>query len=348
MKIGILGLRPRQFADIAGRRFNGHEVFNYDAKSYNQESVASFCRKMDKVLIIRTGLPPSAIEYVTFTKRHVMTGSVSTIIRYLDTIPSETPTETLVKQAAVQPKKAVTNEELVKQATQVTLTPPQKLTSIVPQGYESQYTWSLEATTVKPSETGKHSYELLDAATPGDVLRLMVPANVDFTTWKTRIYSLRHYRQKQRDQLIEAHFYPKYVDLLVMKPKVVEEVKQEVAGTVEEQPAAEVTSGEGFQPVIDFLKQKVPHEAEPVAEPTPDQGIRQAADSLEEAVNAPISDKPAEEPVRVDYTPSERGFWRQVYLAAVAAGDTADSAANLADDSVVEYRKRFGEVRRKK
>lgn len=320
MKIGIIGLQPRQISDVSGRKFNGHELEFYTQKSFAAESVAAFVRKVDRVVLITTGAPKNVVSLIPYTKRHTMAGSISTVIRYLDSLPSDeaasapvkdaskssAKVEAMVKQTAVAPKRPLSNEELVKIATQVS--PPKKLFSNTPSGYDSQYVWRESASTVEPNASGRYQYDLLDAAEPGDVVRFLRPKGLDAATWKTRITFVRSSRKTHNGQLIEAHFYEKYVDLLVMERR--------------KKP----------QPV-----QTVEHVAEPISDKplSPDQPIESISFPLEErAVEPAVRDsaKPA--------TPEEFQFWRDVFVAVMGDGGTTASATTEADAAVLVYRER--------
>jgi hypothetical protein len=342
MKIGIMGLRPRQVADVAGRKFNGHELLFYSEKAYSPEHVASFVRRVDKVIIIQTGMPKSAISQVPYLKRHTMAGSISTVIRYLETIPCDTPKEEPIQPAPPpQPAKLEpTVAEVVQQATQ--LPPPaapKELAVMLPPGYESQYAWTPDVAVIQMLPSGSHSYELLDAAVPGDVLRYARPEDVELSVWKTRIYTLRYQRQKKAHQLIEAHFFKHYVDLLVMHSKTESEAERKAVEAARAQKAAG-TRQTTYRPKAEPpVKITVDTERQPTSENDPHWYLgEQAVQKLPVEAETPAVSEPT---VPTDFTPTERGWWRQTFLAAMSSGKSADEAALASDRAVEHYRKRF-------
>lgn len=92
MKIGIVGLKPRQVADLSSRSFE-HEVTcmpNVD-KRFSSTSVASFARDKDLVLILQQQVPKHILEGIPAKKRHTMAGSVSTVINYINGLDKPQP-----------------------------------------------------------------------------------------------------------------------------------------------------------------------------------------------------------------------------------------------------------------
>lgn len=245
MKIGVMGLRPRQIADMRGRKFNGHELSFYDEKAYAPEKVASFVRKVDKVLVVTAGIPipKRTLEGIPHAKCHHLAGSISTIIRYLDTLPpaeepaapeakverTVVPTGHAKKQTQVvrtmeTPKTAPAAEEPPAQEAVETVAPevpkpaPKRLASDVPTGRQSQYTLPKHDILVNyPNSGGIQDYTILRAAQPGDVIRFARPEGVPLAKWRNRVAATRNGYWRQYGILIEAHFYEDYVDLVVMR-----------------------------------------------------------------------------------------------------------------------------------
>jgi hypothetical protein len=216
MKVGIIGLQPRQIRDVGERKFNGHEVEFYNEKTYSQEKVAAFVRRMDKVIWLPGHTPKKLDEWITKTKLQTMMGGMSSVVRYLSTLPQDTAETTRpVEVKKVSPPVEVETAVLAGPVI-VTVQPPKKLGATIPKGRESQYTWSPDVGIVHPNESGEHRYDLLDAALPGDVLRLARPQGVEYQVWRTRITSTRYSREKTKGQILEAHYYEGYVDLLVV------------------------------------------------------------------------------------------------------------------------------------
>lgn len=92
MKIGIIGLKPRQVADLNTRTFQ-HEVIcmaNAD-KRFTSTSAAAFARDKDLVLILQQQVPKHILEGIPAKKRHTMAGSVSTVINYINNLDKPQP-----------------------------------------------------------------------------------------------------------------------------------------------------------------------------------------------------------------------------------------------------------------
>lgn len=226
MKVGIIGLQPRQIRDVSSREFNGHEIEFYSEKTHTQEKIASFVRKMDKVILLPGHVPKRVDEWIVKTKLHTMAGGMSSVVRYLSTLPHDTVAEPVRPLGTPKQVAAEVTEPVVE------VKAPKKLGSTIPKGRQSQYTWSPDIGVVHPDESGEHRYDLLDAAMAGDVLRMARPKGVEYQVWRTRITSMRYNREQKKNQLLEAHYYEEYVDLLVVDPN-----PEATKATATEEPA---------------------------------------------------------------------------------------------------------------
>lgn len=335
MKIGIIGLKGRQVHDLQGRKFNGHELEFYPQdKGYAQEQVAAFTRKVDMVILLPQHAPKRIADWVIKSKLKTMAGSISTVINYLNDLPHEKadvkPLE--VKKPLITTTRPYTvKDEPVEQEAASLIQPPKELSAILAAGYESQYTWSANEAVVLPDAKGKHSYELLDAAEPGDVVRYSRPEGVDMTTWKTRMYAVRQGRTKKK-QLVEFHFYEEYVDILVLYPdKLLKPVQSE--GVVLD---ATVTTKDPAN--IPF----------PDAEQTDDRPPWKEDESEAAAAAAPaeVVEEPAAPTAAVLPHPFSEAYtqrWYGLLVAAMTSGKTAQQAALEADRGMVEYVNRFNQ-----
>lgn len=305
MKIGIIGLQPRQVADLRQRKFQ-HEVVCYDKKSFSRENVASFCRDMDKVILLPAHVPKALErEWIVKTKLVSMAGGVSSIISYINNQPLDTgPADVapLEKRRTLADLGAPKQPEPVElPAPTVTIKPPKKLGQTIPQGRQSQYTWSPDESVVHPNESGEHRYDLLDAAVAGDVLRMARPKGLEYPVWRTRITSMRYNREKNKGQILEAHYYEEYVDLLVhdMGPSV-----------EEERPAQEGGRGSIMAAGGVHIDDSYP--------------------------SAPATEEPA-----LEQSEEARKFWAKAFHGYVGQGMNVPAAAQHADHALKLYRERF-------
>lgn len=87
MKIGIIGLKPRQMADMSARKFE-HEVICMASvdRRYTTTSVGAFARDKDQVLILQQQVPKHIQDSVPVKKRRILTGSVGTIVNHINNL----------------------------------------------------------------------------------------------------------------------------------------------------------------------------------------------------------------------------------------------------------------------
>lgn len=237
MKIGIIGLQPKQIADLKGRAIS-FGVEYYDQKSYHKESVTAFARQVERVVILMPHVPKSALEGVPQDKRHMMVGSISTVIRYLESqramrlIEESNPTDIKPLEVRKPPKLAPRPEGKVAHAVvkptpapegkkeDLTGAPPllhrQRaaiISSAVNPPQDPPYTWTETRSKIFPGPTGVFNYEILDAAELGDIVRFHRKPDEPLVKYKARIASLRNYRRSFRGQVFDAYLYEEYVDM---------------------------------------------------------------------------------------------------------------------------------------
>ena len=303
MKIGVIGLRPRQIAELQHRNLKV-DIAYYGDKNQTAEQIGRFASDKDHVLVMAGHVARPVHSAIPSTKRHVMTGSISSVIRFIeDMLPNQplvaeeevVTTETVEAEASVDTAPPPTPvERKVARAINVRPKPEApaesdfELVSQVPRGYKSLYKQSMSPkVTVGPDSNGRIDYAPLRAMAVGEVLRSKRPAGIERAQWLQRIHALRSYYGRTLKIMLEAHFYPTYVDLLVLDTK---------------------RSSHG-------LEEKVVDTIEPTSPPEPE--------------------------VPVQYTDEERGFWSQSFLLVLGSGLTPSEAAARADESLKEFRTRF-------
>jgi hypothetical protein len=324
MKIGIVGLFPKQVADLKGRNLGIEMDFFDEKKSYSAEHVETFARHVDRLIIMMPKVPKQAWSRVPASKVYRMTGSVSTIIRYFETfkiaqeLEQKEATPAVVKQTLENIKntvecfsdlgKVIDTKSLVVStpvgsenapAIAKVLEVPVKL-AMVPSGMgEGRYQWSESTVMIPTKENGGHSYQILDEAKVGDVLRFARPADINLLVWKQRITTIRANRLKVNKQTIVAHFYETYVDLSI----------EEIGCAMTLPSGREVTL-------------RAPKESELAVLPG----------------NAERTENFASEHLS---TSTERVFWRRVYLASMSHSGNHDQALKDADSALKAHRIRF-------
>lgn len=242
-KIGIIGVRPRQFAMLQGHGFKYIEISCYDAKKMTPESVANFCRDLDRIVLLQTGAPKTAYMGAPKDRLQILrnSSSISSVVRALNTIEAE---QAFAHESASTEAERFEHqgEDYSQSITQGTVvepvvsepTPPRavakesvRLVSEVPNGHVSQYAlpkFEDEYVVSLPNSAGEQSYQILLAAMPGDIIRFARPEGLPLEKWQGRIKWARSYYLKHHNMLIEAHYFADFVDLKVMDPS-----KEEVA-----------------------------------------------------------------------------------------------------------------------
>lgn len=251
MKIGIVGLKPRQMADLRNREF-AHELSFFDSeKHYSAAALASFSRDMDTVLFLQQVVPKHIIKASPADKRVMLTGSISSVIQYVEgldgplqsevTRDQEEPDKGRVtvkrgKSKAAAPAPVVKEEQApVKRplssirrhaapttmgdllvnalAGQVKL---ERLTSLVPDGRTSEY---VRPERNMPLLRGKDVYDLnrpMQRASVGEVVRFEADKDITFSERLAELRSMLAFLEQRWNFTLEAHLYEDYTDVLKM------------------------------------------------------------------------------------------------------------------------------------
>lgn len=301
MKIGIVGLRPRQISDLQARNLP-LDISFFGEKSQTATNIDRFVQGKDQVVLMAGHVSKLTITAVPSDKRRVMTGSVSSLIQYLKTFVKDDPTlkePSRVSQIApvavnedIQPPPTIRK---VARAINIPPRPPvpsvQLLKSDVPRGRIKQYTKDMVPRVVEqPDDDGRIDYTALRHLSIGQVARFRRPDGLSFQVWQQRVRATRSYHSTKLNIHTEAHFFDTYVDILVIEPRG---------------------------------------------------PLRQSRSMVEEtSPGAPIqTDAPVE--TTVQFTPWEGGFWRQVFVALVGQGKSVDEASSQSDQAVLYHRHRF-------
>ena len=85
MKIGIIGLRPHQIADIQNRKFPFDFEF-YTDKTVTRAKILAFAQRQAKVLIVVRGTTNDVPGWVDSEKKVIVHGAASAVVRALNGI----------------------------------------------------------------------------------------------------------------------------------------------------------------------------------------------------------------------------------------------------------------------
>lgn len=374
MKIGIIGLKPRQVTDIRSRKLPSDVVFFDGSKSYTASNINTFASKVDRLLVIQQQVPLHALEGVPRAKRHPMAGGVSTILRYIETLraagqlgtaandpapvthkvnyqPTSPAPLTESSPAAVEPA-SPTPDSSVEPADPVAVPTKEKLPPVVchmaalvsdvPTGHRSQYLLPKTDILINyPNSGGVQDYKILQAATEGDIVRFARPEGLPFKIWRSRITSMRHQYYVKRGVLIEAHFYNEYVDLQVMRKG--EPVVNRIAVSTTESKSSTDT---GVSMPASTTVRTESEEGVSAAELRSDAVVPTKATTVNVTVDARTmavdgAQAPTDTPTTGSSTTAERAFWRNVYLASLAHTNDVTLAQTQADAALEHHRLRF-------
>ena len=242
MKIGIVGLKAPQVKDLRGRRLNFEIMFFDSDTKITAETVETFAKDLDRLVVMYPAVPKAAVSRIPANKIHGMSGSLTTIMRYFDSLsialkletqenPSYGPApqssgrtihprasfEEQVQKVAEDMSSKSSPAEPMPQGQERTPAPPvHSLFAMVPRGRESGYVKPEIIPTVSIETINENGYSFLDGAKVGDMFRLERPAGTSIAAWKMRIAAMRSFRGRKKGQTIEAHFFYSFVDVRVM------------------------------------------------------------------------------------------------------------------------------------
>ena len=345
MKIGIIGLKPHQVADLRSRKLGGHTVEFLDEKAITRDRVQTFCGHHDRVILVAPNAPGPIMGFIPKEQRHVVRGGVSCIIRLIsewprvdvevvpvkpsvkleDTlnVPPKPPArveDVMLEDTTTPVPEAAKEEDAPLESTKAELRepPPERtvfetcLGSQLPDSHRARYVHPQERLPVnQPNEKGRFNYNVLVAAKEGEVVRYARPMAMAMKTWQQRVYTTRSYHKKIFGLVLEAHFYKDYVDFYVVS-----------AGKQKTPPLRPGTSV--------LVRSESAVSAKPV-----DQA------EVKTSTPAPPPIGKVGQPVFVNDF-ATRHFWQEAFVAGVIQGLDANAAMALADTALVGLQDRFG------
>lgn len=377
MKIGIIGLKPNQLTDIKSRNASNGVEF-YDRKVMDREHVAAFASKLDLVVVMMPHVPKQAIDGVPQTKRHMMHGSISTVIRFLESrramsdMGETTRTDVRPLEVRKPPKLAPKSETGIARAV-IHSKPPEakpevkgkkRATNTLPKmgegappliavqtqeylGFEPatsnrpKYVWSAVTAVTQREVGGMFNYDILDAAVVGDVVRFHHYSDEDVLRYRSRIHSLRDYRRRMRGQYFEAYLFEDYVDMHLVVEGTNAKSKKQKAKAAPTRPFTTASLSDASASPI------APSAVAPVTvvEPAPAQGSESTGVAVEvkgdsvEPERTWATQAPLEIAKVVDLT--QEPFWCQAYLVLLGQGRSVEDAGAGADEALLQRQRRF-------
>lgn len=318
-KVVIVGLRPRQLAEVANKKFakNGEriEIAGVVPEEATPAVVARACKGANRVIHMVGHVTTPAAEAIPAELRTNIKGAASAVVRQMAEWYGEPYTVQAAKKSASRVKKAPTPAKEVKgPAPRLSRTDFQlasvmpkleglKLRHDLPAGYESKY---------KPEE-----FEQLAPVCPdGDIvpmelsyssaprIRLMTPPTTPAPVWIERVAKRLKSLTANLGRIYEVHYFAEYSDIhwIASEDPFIDQTDR-------------VTSWDIVEEALSV----------PAALPT--------AEATEQLI--------LEQATQVSDDDVERELWADVYVTAYQDTHSAATALKEADAALAEFRKRF-------
>lgn len=247
MKIGIIGLRPRQISDMQKRKLVGDFVY-HNEKYLSPASTLSFVRDKDLVFVQNSGMPKSCIQAIPRGPNVIFNvnkgGSISSLLQLVEETFKERGMELYEEGAEPTPEPVTTQKRKVEPTTTdkpVVKTPEKKvgklvapatlgdllvgvlaskkqqLTAVVPEGRTSEYRSPEAELYVYDGGTTPQIETRLARCSVGEVVRFNYGTSAD--TFSARLVTVQNvvaYLNRKHGVDVEAHLYQDYVDFQVM------------------------------------------------------------------------------------------------------------------------------------
>lgn len=338
MRVGIIGLRPKQVEAFNRRHFDGVEINFYPHKTFTRDHIDPFCRPLDKVIVLQNLVPNNDQKLVPKDKRVIAVGSTSSILRVLETYQTPVQQVATALPRSVIPKNlnpapmteqspATSNTAVSEGRGPLMVTRgPSPVTSVftdVSDNRKIEYVYR-ENVVVQPcGPDGKQNYKILGAVQLGDIVRFERPKKVNPRVWTSRIQQARSYYKAKMGIVFEAHYYKNVVDLLATDVPIrknfleSDDIRQELNDTFNPSVPSDQVTSPGLAGVGVITVEPEPQALPPVM-PDVMEAVKTAHDAL------------------------QRSFWKRAYIACLASGRTAAEADVKADAALRSFNKRFG------
>ncbi len=249
MKIGIIGLRPRQISDMQKRKLVGDFVY-HNEKYLSPASTLSFVRDKDLVFVQNSGMPKSCIQAIPRGPDVFFNinkgGSISSLLQLVEetfkergmvlyeegaeptpeTAPAPTPKRKVETLTTDKPIVKATDKKVGKLVAPATLgdllvgvlaSKKQQLTSVVPEGRTSEYKAPEAELYVYDGSTTPLIETRLARCSIGEIVRFSYDPKADaFSARLVTVQNVVAYLNRKHGVDVEAHLYQDYVDFQVM------------------------------------------------------------------------------------------------------------------------------------
>lgn len=338
LKIGIMGLRPRQTATFDSLIIEGAEIDVFPEGKTSVARAKAYAEAKDKVILIKSAVPSTIPGAIPVEKRIVLSGSISTVVKTIEALPGVKVSKksdglaqvvrkvlTLSKPKAEEPPAPVVSQKTAAQLEYERITAlmesadHQPITIDTPMGYTTLYRRPTRTpTAIWPDADGRHNFRVLRNMRDEEVYRFVQPEYMSFEHWRSVVAKAIYNQNRVNASAIEAAFYSGYADLMLLPPSsmaIPEFVPMEVP-TVEETPAGPALAY-GEELVFDDVEIPDSPICTPVEEPSVEDTVATASAILN------IEDV---------------AFWEKAYLAFAHHQDAITAAAS-AGIAVAERRK---------
>lgn len=308
--IGVIGLKPRQISDIAEMTADGRVQY-YDRETITPDSVRSFARKMD-YLVVLTNHTPKSVHHlkldipVEHVRGPVGISTVKSTVRGIlaREFPQEAATVTQSVDTTVETAPSVQDEA-------IPLDWRESFLVLATTGYRPVPDSDV---VVVPANEAGHRFTALAAGRPGDILRVY-SARTTKTANVIAAKQLAVYYGKKIGYRIEIHVYTNHIDYYVTdSPRT--DVRQRLI---------RVDRRDMMLAALKLKPAMVPEHVEvPAAAETP---------SVATGANPDFT------PIRLTGD-AEVDYWKELVLAGVRNGKSADAAVVEADIVLTALRNR--------
>lgn len=376
MKVGIIGLQPRQVPSVADRNINASLSF-FDGGDYSNARIKSFADKMDHIVLLSGHVPSRVHHLLPSKKTQFVPGNVgiSTVIRTLEerygTMESSTK-ETRQKAPKVEVvavDNAATEQQAVGKAEPAVAVKP-----MVPIDWKAAMLTTASSEYIPVHEVdgrpmivvganGRFDHSILEAAQPGDTVRYFRDPEDDVPKTYARFIYVRRVYSARLKRMIEVHIFRNYVDVYVSNAPV----KGELGSTfvkMENRFAyqAALENGQRLKkmnptPQIDVKTEDPPPAVDVGPKVKPGTLIRRAASDAPEGVLTKPEEAKVGAELPLTKTASEAAreaaaadrkdrrvpnhlelqFWQNATLAALQGGQSVQAATASASTALAEY-----------
>lgn len=203
LSIGVVGLMPRQIADLSSRTFLSRVECLELAKGKRAEhGLSRFGDSHDCIILVEKMVPTWAMKTIPAKKRMVAHGGLGSVVSCIESL------EAVLRETTVTVNHIPSHPVKVKPAMEAPTSTPAPQAPAKPAG---------EVLVNYPGSDGVQDYRILEAAVKGDVVRFARPAEITLKTWRQRIATMRTFYKKTFGVVTKARFETNHVDIEVIE-----------------------------------------------------------------------------------------------------------------------------------